>query len=430
MTATLPAHQPPQPTGVPPLATFVSNLLFTAEFVVVFCIIACVPYTEIDWKAYMQEVSYCMKPFGLNELDYSQIAGGTGPLVYPAGFVWLFSALRVITKNGADIPLAQYIFAAAYLSVLSIALQLHRSARLPLLATVPLFLSRRIRSLFVLRLFNDCWAILVAMIAVIRISRSFPSSFYTGRYRQWYVGCFFLSLAISLKMNILLFCPGLLAILVEVLPLKQVVVCGFIGVGTQLVLALPFLLAAPTSYLSRSFEVGRLFDHRWSVNYQFVSTQVFRSSTFHMSLLALSAVAYGLLWRLRWRPRLRLQTLHKKQAQSAVMASGLYLPHALTLLESNIIGLAFSRSLHYQFFTWFFFTLMFVLHFTRLPTIVSNVLFALIQYGFEVYPPTPLSSGLMVASFGMVVLSILFLGREPDGLGAGLHQSQRGKQQR
>lgn len=33
------------------------------------------------------------------ELDYSNLKGNTGPLVYPAGFVYLFTALRAITEQ-------------------------------------------------------------------------------------------------------------------------------------------------------------------------------------------------------------------------------------------------------------------------------------------------------------------------------------------
>jgi ALG3 protein len=33
------------------------------------------------------------------ELDYANLKGGTGPLVYPAGFVYLFSGIRWITNR-------------------------------------------------------------------------------------------------------------------------------------------------------------------------------------------------------------------------------------------------------------------------------------------------------------------------------------------
>ncbi|KAJ1485426.1 ALG3 protein-domain-containing protein [Baffinella frigidus] len=66
-------------------------------------VLAQVPYTEIDWVAYMQEVPYTeidwvayMQEVGgviSGERDYSLLKGNTGPLVYPAGFVWFYSGL-------------------------------------------------------------------------------------------------------------------------------------------------------------------------------------------------------------------------------------------------------------------------------------------------------------------------------------------------
>lgn len=44
------------------------------------------PDTEIDWKAYMEEVEGVEE----GEYDYSKLKGQTGPLVYPGGFVWIF----------------------------------------------------------------------------------------------------------------------------------------------------------------------------------------------------------------------------------------------------------------------------------------------------------------------------------------------------
>jgi len=37
--------------------------------------------------------------------DYSQLRGDTGPLVYPAGFVWFYACLYKITSAGTNIKL-------------------------------------------------------------------------------------------------------------------------------------------------------------------------------------------------------------------------------------------------------------------------------------------------------------------------------------
>jgi len=42
--------------------------------------------------------------------DYAHLQGGTGPLVYPAGFVYIYSGLYYLTNAGTNILLAQYLF--------------------------------------------------------------------------------------------------------------------------------------------------------------------------------------------------------------------------------------------------------------------------------------------------------------------------------
>ena len=71
--------------------------------------------TEIDWKAYMADVEGAL----FNTFDYTKLRGETGiclsyiyydkgPLVYPAGFVYVFSLLYHITNGGLNIRLGAY----------------------------------------------------------------------------------------------------------------------------------------------------------------------------------------------------------------------------------------------------------------------------------------------------------------------------------
>ena len=77
--------------------------LLVAELCLNFVVIHRVKYTEIDWVAYMQEVEGVVN----GTFDYSQLRGDTGPLVYPAGFVWLYMGLYYVTAQGTNILLAQ-----------------------------------------------------------------------------------------------------------------------------------------------------------------------------------------------------------------------------------------------------------------------------------------------------------------------------------
>ena len=102
--------------------------------------------TEIDWIAYMEEVEGYLK---YNQLDYSMLRGQTGPLVYPAGFVWIFSVLYYLTDEGTNILRAQYIFAVFHSAFLAVVLLLYKqfapTLKMPPWSLLILFLSRYVR---------------------------------------------------------------------------------------------------------------------------------------------------------------------------------------------------------------------------------------------------------------------------------------------
>ena len=137
-------------------------------------------------------------------MDYRNLKGDTGPLVYPAGFVYLFSGLRMLT-GGAIFP-AQLVYAVLYLATQLIVMALYIStASMPPWSLLLLCLSRRVHSLFLLRLFNDCWSMFVAYLATFALQK-----------KRWIVSITLYSLAVSVRMNVLLFAPGVLAVLMKV----------------------------------------------------------------------------------------------------------------------------------------------------------------------------------------------------------------------
>jgi alpha-1,3-mannosyltransferase len=167
------------------LASIAAIVLF--EIALTLSIVKYVPYTEIDWEAYMQQVD----TFQAGELDYINIKGGTGPLVYPAGFLYVFSALKALSGGGTNIVVAQIVFTCIYALNSLVILLTYRQAHLPALSALPLLLSKRVHSIFVLRLFNDCVASLMAHAAVLALSHSKMKSAAT-----------LLSLGVSVKMNV------------------------------------------------------------------------------------------------------------------------------------------------------------------------------------------------------------------------------------
>ena len=62
------------------------------------------------------------------ERDYRQLRGQTGPLVYPAGFLYVFSGLHWLS-HGGDVASAQQLFAGLYLLTQAVVLWLYIQAQ-------------------------------------------------------------------------------------------------------------------------------------------------------------------------------------------------------------------------------------------------------------------------------------------------------------
>ena len=364
------------------------QLLWLADVALCVGILLTTAYTEIDWVAYMQEV----EGFLGGDFVYTNLRGDTGPLVYPAGFVYFFSALYYICDKGRNIALAQWLFMGFYLATLAIVLRIYNKCRVPFVYTAALIMSKRIHSIFLLRMFNDGIAMMLAYAAVALFAS-----------RRWSVGCAVYSLAVSIKMNIFLFAPGLLCLLCANLSPIGVVLNLGICAAVQLVLGLPFLLTDPLAYLGKAFELSRVFDYKWTVNYKFVNEEVFASKPFGLGLLALNVALWAVACRRRWLPRFR---------QGPLPSSTFYRNVVLTLFESNLIGFACCRSMHYQFYVWAFHQLPLVLALSldrRLPKGLQLGIFGAFEYAFNTYPSTNGSSFmLMIASMMPLAVGVAF----------------------
>ena len=162
----------------------------------------------------------------------------------------------------------------------------------------------RTHSIYVLRLFNDPVAMLLLYLAVLLLLQhrwTYGCALYRYIwstilvYREYtYTGVKHIhlsssspSLAVSVKMNVLLFAPGMLVLLLLVLgwygTLPRLVLCAFI----QLLLAAPFLWTNPITYLKGAFNLGRQFMFLWTVNWRLLPEWVFLHRAFHVLLLVL-----------------------------------------------------------------------------------------------------------------------------------------------
>lgn len=381
-------------------------------------IIAYVPYTKIDWDAYMSQVSGFLE----GERDYTNLKGDTGPLVYPAGFLYIYSAIQFVT--GGQVYPAQILFGVLYIINLGIVLFIYvKTDVLPWWALSLLCLSKRVHSIFVLRLFNDCFATTLLHAALASLL-----------YQRWHLGLIIFSVAVSIKMNVLLYAPSLLLLMLKAMDIGGVVSALAGAALVQILLGLPFILSHPIAYISRAFNLGRIFIHFWSVNFKFIPEPVFVSKAFAVSLLIGHLVLLIAFAHYRWCKH-EGGLLHFMQSRVASMKLRMAVPSSFslkklyncsptlkmlstkhivtTMFVGNFVGIVCARSLHYQFYSWYFYSLPYLLWRTPFPTFFRLILFVAVEYCWNVYPSNIYSSVLLLCAH-LAILFGLWVGPSDD----------------
>ncbi|KAF1944387.1 Lethal(2)neighbour of Tid protein [Clathrospora elynae] len=375
---------------------WLTPLLLVADAALCGVVIEKIPYTEIDWTTYMQQISVFLK----GERDYANISGSTGPLVYPGAHVWIYKHLYAWTDEGKNVQLAQYIFALVYLVTLGLVLQCYRKARVPPYVFPLLVMSKRLHSIFMLRCFNDCFAVLGLWLAIFCYQRD-----------QWHLGSFFYSTGLNVKMSLLLPLPAMGILMVQKLGGREALTQAMIIVQVSILYGYPFRKRAP-SYFARAFELSRVFLYKWTVNWRFIPESTFLSKPFALSLLA---IHIGLLiWyaKTRWikpskrdfRGFLKLAIPAQEPRDQDAMARKITPDFIMTtILTATTIGMLCARSLHYQFFAYLAWTTPFLLWKAGFHPIVQYVLWGAQEWAWNVYPSTPVSSATVVAVLAVTV---------------------------
>ena len=405
------------------------TLTLIGELVLHTLILTRIPYTEIDYSTYCQQVSMVAS----GERDYLALTGDTGPCPYPAGYVWVFSGLCQIADGTQGVPSllpVQIVFVGIYILTLLIVYDIYISASFVVTAPHPslsstspqavsrtpyalppyvfllLSASHRIHSIYSLRLFNDPVAMLFLYAALALLLR----------HVSWVPVMILFSIAVSIKMNVLLFAPALGLILVKskgsllgALPYLA------LAAAVQIGLAAPFLMENPSGYVGRAFDLGRVFMYKWTVNLKFLPESVFVSKTTASLLLAGHGITLAAFAWTRWLalPPGGLSALLLGSATpSKLQLSPYYM--ARTLFACNFVGIVFSRTLHYQFYSWYFHTIPFLLWATEYTFPAKIALFAAIEIAFNVFPATPISSALLVVAHLAILVGLFFTPSVPD----------------
>lgn len=328
----------------------------------------------------------------------------------------------------------------------------------PYLVVLSVFTSYRIHSIYSLRLFNDPIAVLL-LYAALNLFLD----------RRWTLGSILFSLGVGVKMNILLYAPAILLLYITSLGFVKTICQLSVCAVTQLIIGAPFLLTYPIAYLKGSFDFGRVFEHKWTVNYRFLSRELFEDATFHKALLVvhlliLISIAKPCFLFFKNYARLRTLQAHfqpqiaaenraveelakqkgkrakaKAEEETEPMSEeqkqflksfekglegkfGSASPQLkpkeaededpkkvdihfdqcvqlvlLPIFLTNFVGVVCARSLHYQFYVWYFHSLPYLSWFTDFHTSFKILILFLIEFCWNQYPSTDFSSFLLHA---------------------------------
>ncbi|XP_034227677.1 dol-P-Man:Man(5)GlcNAc(2)-PP-Dol alpha-1,3-mannosyltransferase isoform X2 [Prunus dulcis] len=346
--------------------------LLLCDAVLVALIIAYVPYTKIDWDAYMSQVSGFLD----GERDYGNLKGDTGPLVYPAGFLYFYSAVRYVT--GGEVYPAQILFGVLYVINLGIILFIYgKTDVVPWWAMSLLCLSKRMHSIFVLRLFNDCLAMMLLHASLVSLL-----------HQRWHLGLIIFSGAVSVKMNVLLYAPPLLLLMLKAMNIGGVISALSGAALVQILLGIPFIMSHPFAYISRAFNLGRVFIHFWHEG-------------------GLFKFLYSRLDPIKLKLALTSSFSLKKSYNSHSSIKVLRKEYIVTtMFVGNFIGILCARSLHYQFYSWYFHSLPYLLWKTPFPTLLRVMLFIGVEFCWNVYPSSLYSSALLLCLHLVILVGL------------------------
>ncbi|OAF68964.1 hypothetical protein A3Q56_03297, partial [Intoshia linei] len=214
----------------------------------------------------------------------------------------------------------------------------------------------------------------------------------------------FLLIAVSVKMNILLFAPGYLFALIQTgkrvsVIIKYVSICAVV----QLIIALPFLSSHPVSYIKGAFNIKRIFIYKWTVNWKMIPEYTFKSPSFHLLLLSLHVISLMFMFFYWMKKFNHAHHLIKIKKFMLISNKSTILP----IFQANLIGIFFSRTLHYQFYSWYYHTIPFIIQSSGMNKVLGYICLILIEICWNVYPANSLSSlTLWICHFIIIAWSV------------------------
>ena len=131
-----------------------------------------------------------------------------------------------------------------------------------------------------------------------------------------------------------------------------------------------------------------------------------------MSILLLSGhVITLIIFALKWYHHYRKQNHYQGSTRRGLNLSPEYIIY--TLFVSNYIGIVFARTLHYQFYSWYFHSVPFLLWMTNIHLLFRVTIIGFIEYSFNVFPAT-FTSSIFLQLAHWLLLGALYLSDMPQ----------------
>jgi len=168
--------------------------------------------------------------------------------------------------------------------------------------------------------------------------------------------------------------------------------------------------------------LSRQFDYKWTVNWKFLSEEMFLSKGFSIILIVLHIAFLGLFITTRWfkpmnhTPRAILQNIitdPSEEVQKLILRRVTPEFILTTMLTSNAIGMLFARSLHYQFFSWIGWATPLLLWRSKLNPFLQYFLWFGQEMAWNIYPSNELSSRIVFGVLAATVFQIWLGTDEP-----------------
>ena len=211
-----------------------------------------------------------------------------------------------------------------------------------------------------------------------------------------------------ISLHLASFCFGQFPFDLQAAPWKDILLGSLAAVLLQLMLGLPFLLQHPRSYLSKAFEFSRIFLLKWSVNWAFLPEDIFRSKALAVCLLLAHLSLLLLFAQFKWCKedggllRLLLQRLKGRgQSEMTLKQDSVGPPDnakqtLAVVFSGNLIGIACARTLHFQFYSWYFHSVPLLLWYAQMFSPLRVVLFVCIEVVWNTFPPAIWSSACLL----------------------------------